>query len=328
LGRNDITKNLITTYLDAKECSSILTTLDTYLNPFRPIAGCWHKAEPISLSEWVEGQFILILPQDETARAPLGLLNGLIFEFLTQQLLGYQTNEQLKAKGLAPRHTYLFLDELRDIADTLNKPLTSILTRGRAWGIACISGWQSQSGLVDATNQNRGPEVLGMHSYTGMLRVVEKETSDHLSQLCGDREVYRNSGDGKPQLATERVVLPTAFSELGTNPIEAYFLAPPPLGLWKGVVPFPKKRPKPGDIPPDFIPRDATDQYLLPWTKEDLDRLKLPHSLLDDPKPPDSEHQSGRPRPPGPNRPPSGLRVVDLRDQSPIAPRPEQDRND
>jgi hypothetical protein len=321
LARNDITKSVITKYLDAKECGSLLTTLDTYLNPFRPIAACWAKAEPISLSEWVDGNFVLILPQDETARAPLGLLNGLIFEFLTQQLLGYKTNEQLKAEGRRPRRTYLFLDELRDIADTLNKPLTSILTRGRAWGISCISGWQSQSGLIDAINQNRGPEVFGMHSYIGMLRVQEKETAEHLSRLCGDRDVYRDSGAGKPHLATEHVVLPTDFSELGTNPIETYFLAPPPLGLWKGVVPFPEKRIKNVDIQPDFLPRPESDQYLLPWTKEDLERLKLPLSLLDDPKSPDDQHQPARPNPNGPRRP-SGLQVVDLRDRSRQAPAP------
>src|SRR5262249_51800859 len=122
LARNDATRYLVGKYLDAKECDSILTTLDTYLNPFRPIAGCWQKAEPISLSDWVQGEFILLLPEDETARAPLALLNGLIFDFLTQQLLGHKTNEQLKGEGDRLRRTFLFLDELRAIADHLSKP--------------------------------------------------------------------------------------------------------------------------------------------------------------------------------------------------------------
>src|SRR5262249_36877716 len=154
------------------------------------------------------------------------------------------------------------------IADHLSKPLTSILTRGRAWGISCISGYQSQSGLIDAVNQNRGPEVLGMHSYIGMLRVLEKETAQHLAHLCGEREVYRD----KKYLATEPVVMPTDFSTLGGNPIEAYFLAPPPLGLWKGTVPFSGRKPRQGDIPPDFIRRDPAEQYILPWTRDDLER--------------------------------------------------------
>ena len=81
--------------------TNVLATLNSRLNPFRPIAACWAKAEPLSLTDWVSGEFFLLLPQDETARAPLVLLNGLIFDFLVQQLLGYQTNEQLKAQTSA-----------------------------------------------------------------------------------------------------------------------------------------------------------------------------------------------------------------------------------
>src|SRR5262249_35743924 len=134
----------------------------------------------------------------------------------------------------------------------------------------------------------------------------------YFSHLMGQREVYRKGPNGTRQLVTESVAMPTAFSELPTNPIEAYFMAPPPLGLWKGEVPFLER--KPGEPKPaaDFLPRPESDMYLLPWTKEDLERLKLPLSLLDDCKPTDDQHQSARQSPNGRRRP-SGLQVVDLR---------------
>src|SRR5262249_6853012 len=97
LARNDDTKPLIASYIDAEEKSSILSELDTHLRPFRPIVACWSRAEPLSLREWVEGNFVLMLPYDETAKEQILLLNGLIFAFLVQQLLGQKTNEQLRA---------------------------------------------------------------------------------------------------------------------------------------------------------------------------------------------------------------------------------------
>src|SRR5262249_2535936 len=119
LSRNEETKPLIARYLDAEEKTSILSELDTHMRPFRPIIGCWSRAEPISLREWVEGNFVLLLPYDETAREQILLLNGLVFDFLTQQLLGFRTNEQLRAEGLPERRSFIYLDEIRDIAGKL-----------------------------------------------------------------------------------------------------------------------------------------------------------------------------------------------------------------
>jgi type IV secretory pathway TraG/TraD family ATPase VirD4 len=299
LSRNDETRSVVANYLDVREATSIFSSLDTFLAPFRPVAACWSKADPLSLQQWVDGNFVLLLPQDESARDVLGRLNALCFQFLTEQLLARETNAQLEAKGQPRRGTVVCLDELRDIAKGL-PGLTALLTRGRAYGVALRMGYQSQSGMQDALDR-KAAELIGMCNYLGMLRVVERETAEYLSQTISDREVFRPSVSisegGKStsyQLSREPAVLPAAFSELPTETLSGYFLAPAPLGLWRADLPWPWKtrasETKETSPEPDFLPRDDAEQYLAPWTEEDLLRLKLPLSLL-------HQERRGRDRP-------------------------------
>jgi hypothetical protein len=321
LSRNEDTKPLIDRYIDAEEKTSILSELDTHLRPFRPIVACWSRVKPLSLREWVEGSFVLLLPYDDTAKEQILLLDSLIFEFLVQQLLGEKTNEQLRAEKLPERRSFIYLDELREVAGRL-PGLTSLLTRGRAYGIACDLGYGSQSGMKDALDQNRAPEVVGMCNYVAMLRVIEPETADYLAKLLSERQVFRESpGSDRKQLATEPVRLPSTFSELEVG--EGYFLAGPPLGLWKAKLPRPVEKPRAEPAPLDFEARPESDQYLAPWTAEDLVRLKLPLDLLDD----DGGGKGlGGPHPPQRPQAPPGLKVVKLTDRRPHSTQPGPSR--
>jgi DNA segregation ATPase FtsK/SpoIIIE-like protein len=312
LGRNPLTTRPIAKYLDAKEKSSVLSELDTFLDDYSPIAACWSKAKPISLRKFTEGRCILLLAQDEEAPDALTLINGLMFRFVTQQLLRHMTNEQLLREKKPVRRTFLLLDELRDIAGRMADPLTAILTRGRAYGIACLSAWQSHRGMIDAVNENRAPEIVGLCSYLGMLRVREHETALYLSQVCGEREVYRKSRDGSKQLVKEQTVMPEQIADLPGDRLHSYFYGPPPLGLWKAELPWPERKPRAEDTPVDFDPRPDSDQYLEPWTKEDLERLNLPLSLLADQKVPANQDRTNRTRTRGQTKS-SDLKVVDLR---------------
>jgi type IV secretory pathway TraG/TraD family ATPase VirD4 len=230
LSRDESTQSAIQKYLDANEATSILSELDTHLRPFRPIAACWSRARPINLEDFVQGQFILILPMERKARDQLCLLNGLIVNYLSQLLLAQKTNDQLRREGLPERLTFIFLDELRDIAKHLSD-LTNFFTLGRAYGISNIIGYQSQEGLIDALDPNRAPKLLGQCHYRGLLPVTENETAEYLSRMCQEKEVYRNSQGGPPQISRETLVLPAAFSLLGSDMLRGYYLAPEPLGL-------------------------------------------------------------------------------------------------
>ena len=309
--RHEDTRPAIPKYLDARETPAVLATLDTFVDPFRTIAACWSKAKPFDLSEFVDGNCVLILAQDETAKQALLKINALIFQLLVERLLGHKTNAQLRAEGLPLRQSFVFLDELRDIASGL-PGLTALKTRGRAFGISVVDGFQSRPGLMDAVNQNRAPELIGMSNYLGMLRVNEEETAKHFSAICGDREVYRkstsqsaNGSSTSWQLAREPVLLPSAFQSLPTDEFAGFFMAPEPLGLWRMELPWPYRAEIDKDRPPDFVKRETADQYLEPWTVVDLARLGLPLTLLDD----EAGGQPGPnpgPKPPPPHKPPDG----------------------
>jgi TraM recognition site of TraD and TraG len=239
-----------------------------------------------------------------------------MFRFVSQQLLRHMTNAQLLREGKPPRRTFLLLDELRDIAGRMTDPLTAILQRGRAYGISCLSAWQSHRGMIDAVNQNRAPEIIGLCSYLGILRVREQETASYLSQSCGEREVYRKSPGGSKQLVKVQNVMTEEIADLAGDQLHSYFYGPPPLGLWKAELPWPEQKPREKDTPLDFVPRPDSDQYLEPWTKEDLERLKLPLSLLHDQKRSDNQHQTETQRAAA-STSSSELKVVDLRPPPP-----------
>jgi hypothetical protein len=281
LGRNRRTKYLIAKYLDAREASSILAELDTHLSPFESIAACWSKATPLSLTEFVESESVLILPYDERVKAQLLLLNGLIFRFLTQQLLGQMTNEQLRAEGKRLRQTVIFIDEARDVAGKFGDSLRSLLTRGRAYGIGNVLGWQSNEGLIDETNPHQAPEIVGLSTYISMLRVIEPETANYLVSILDKREVFRKSQGGQ-QLVTEPVLLPTALAEFPQDKLHSYNVGPEPYGLWKSETPWPERKPRPVTTPLDFIGRPKTDEDLQDWNIDALKRLKLPLHLFEE----------------------------------------------
>jgi hypothetical protein len=279
LSRHESTRSCVEQYLDAREASSILSELDTHLRPFRPIAACWSRAELVSLDEFVQGNAVLILPMHRKARDQLTLLNGLVFDYLSQLLLAQQTNVQRRAAGLPERQSFVFIDEIRDIAKRL-PDLKTFFTLGRAYGISNIIGYQSQEGLKEALDQNRAPELLGQCLYKGLLAVNETETAEYCSRMCGDKEVYVRSPNGDCRIEEKRVVMPVAFSQFARDLFRGYYIGPQPLGLWKSEVPWPHHEPQMQETEPDFIPRPEEHELLQPWTLADLERLKLPPELL------------------------------------------------
>jgi hypothetical protein len=279
LSRHEATRSCVEQYLDAREASSILSELDTHLRPFRPIAACWSRAELVNLDDFVQGNAVMILPMHRKARDQLTLLNGLVFDYVSQLLLAQQTNVQRRAAGLPERQTFVFIDEIRDIAKRL-PDLKTFFTLGRAFGISNIIGYQSQEGLKEALDQNRAPELLGQCLYKGLLAVNETETAEYCSRMCGDKEVYRKSPGGEYRIEEKRVVMPVAFSQLGRDLFRGYYIGPQPLGLWKSELPWPHHQAGTPPTEPDFIPRPDEHEILLPWTLVDLERLKLPPALL------------------------------------------------
>jgi hypothetical protein len=328
LYRNRITKPAIAKYLDAREKSGVLAELGTFTEDYAPIAGCWAKAEPISLRDFCQGNSIILFAQDEQAPEALALINSLMIRYLIQELLSHKTNDELRREGKPQRQTFLFLDELRELAGRIPVPLTNALTRGRGYGLTCINGWLSNPGLKDALNPNRAAEIIGMHSLLGVLRLQDEDTGSFISGLLGDREVGRlsktigqNGTSRSYQITHEKLLPVTDLTVLPTG--TGYFFGPPPVGAWKATLPPPVDKTHDDTTVPNFLPRPEygillsenlevhePHQWLEPWNEEDLKRLKLPLQLLNDKDGQQRQGAARRPPPPPPGQ--SRLQVVDV----------------
>ncbi|HRI12457.1 MAG TPA: type IV secretion system DNA-binding domain-containing protein [Verrucomicrobiota bacterium] len=269
---------------------NILSTLLTLTSPYEIIAAAWDKAGKfVSLRRWLEDESILVLGNDEANRVAMDTMNRLIFQRLSELILG-----QSEVSAPDPRQTWLFLDEVREMGRL--EGLSRLLTKGRSKGVAAVLGFQDVAGLHSVYGKDVAEEILGQCNSKVLLRLNSPGTAKWASQLFGTREVLErsksqnrsrscrnfgfdssaSSGEAVSSGITRReVVLESEFLDLPEpNPddgLDAYFLNPITGGFrdhlsgdWIGrnLIPADPRM-------PDLMPRPESDQYLRPWCEED-----------------------------------------------------------
>lgn len=263
---------------------NVYSTLRSRTAWFEPVAACWDRAKGrISLADWIRGESILVLGNDEAIRTPLDAINRVLFQRLVELLLA-----QPETLGV---RTYLFLDEVRD-AGKLDG-LGRLLTKGRSKGCAAVLGFQDVDGLREVYGERAANELVGQCGNKAILRLESPATAEWASQVLGEQEIYdrsrsetaagleRPSGTLTEQLVRKPAVLPSEFFGLPkagpANGIVGYHLASS-LGAYRSRVGWPEiqrtLRGRSKSVP-DFVSRRVEDQYLRPWDEEDLKRLGL-----------------------------------------------------
>ncbi len=269
---------------------NIVSTLLTYIGPYEIVAAAWDRSESrLGLRAWLQEESILILGNDEANRVAIDTLNRMVFQRLTELILG-----QSEVNGANPRQTWLFLDEVREMGRL--EGLSRLLTKGRSKGVAAVLGFQDVAGLHNVYGRDVAEELLGQCNSKVILRLNSPGTAKWASQLFGTREVLErsrnlnrsrssrnlgldssaSSGEAISNGITKRdVVLESEFLDLPEptpeRGLSAYFLNPITGGFRDHL---------PGDwirthlIPPDrrvpdCIPRPESDQYLRPWDDND-----------------------------------------------------------
>ncbi len=128
LGRHPQTRHLIEQYFEPEETfRNILATIANQMAIFDPVARLWAAAEregkSVSLKEWLEGDFVLVLGNDDSRRVVIDPLVRAIFGRIASLLLRPD-----KPDG---ERNLVFLDELREaghlpgLRRLLNKGLSS-----------------------------------------------------------------------------------------------------------------------------------------------------------------------------------------------------------
>jgi hypothetical protein len=295
LGQHSETQNRLNYFTKDATFLDILTTISTRIAAYRQVAAAWsHAAEKISLRDWAKGAFVLVLSSDESMRQTLDAINQAIFKRATQLLLAQDES--------AERETWFILDELRE-AGKLDG-LTSLLTKGRSFGVRVMVGFQDIEGLRAVYGEKEANEIVGLCSNKVILRLDDAQTAEWASKNLGEYEHYEThtstttskgnkSTTNTIQLVKRDVVLPSQFLELPVtdrnNGLSGYFISPLVGGFQTTLTTeyLDASLSPPDQNEPNFIPRSADQQYLKPWTAADLTRLQL-EDMNDEQSPDDS----------------------------------------
>jgi type IV secretory pathway TraG/TraD family ATPase VirD4 len=130
-----------------------------------------------TLSEWLEGSYILMLGSDRESEATLQPLNQLLFTRASQMLLS-RDNEGT---------SFMILDELPAMGK-LNK-IDQLAELGRSYGVSLTVAFQSYSKLEHIYGDKVANSLVGQFDKSAYLRTKDKPTAQWASEQVGDMKV-------------------------------------------------------------------------------------------------------------------------------------------
>lgn len=273
------TSTAVTRYFgDKRALSNILATAATKLLPFEVVAACWEKApQRISMRDWVNGSYILVLGNSEISRFAMDSLNRCIFKRASDLSLDLPNSNS--------RRSWFFLDEA---TEGKLDGLVSLAKKGRSKGCCIVLAFQSISGLKDPSLY--GPagaaEILGQIGHRFLGRLEDSESAEYASKLIGDQEsrlttvsrtfAHENSVSHNEHITIRPAVLASELLSIPPcglrNGLTGFYLSRCIPGVFQACMPgeflFHHSLKKPSTVVPEFIPRPAEDQLLLPWSPE------------------------------------------------------------
>ena len=103
------TKSLVSRYFhDRRLLSNVLSTLATKLMPFEPLAAAWEHAERlVSVGDWLENEFVLVLGNHETSKHAINTINRCIFKRACDLTINLTESRS--------RRNWFIVDELAEI---------------------------------------------------------------------------------------------------------------------------------------------------------------------------------------------------------------------
>jgi len=251
---------------------NILSTVLTVTSSFEIIAAAWDRAkEQLSLRQWMRGEEVIVLGNDEQNRSAIETINRLLFQRLSELMLAED-----EVQPGDPRRTWIFLDEVREMGRLEGLP--RLLTKGRSKGVALAIGFQDVAGLQSVYGREIAEEILGQCSTKVILRLNSAGTARWASQLFGSREVLERSRSENRSRSMKNLGFDwSASSGEGISNgitkrelvLESEFLDQIP-GPWMAAHLLPRSR-----TIFDHVPRPESEQYLRPWSDEDSEIFGL-----------------------------------------------------
>jgi hypothetical protein len=274
LERYPDTTALIGTYFKPDDTlANIRGTIANWMCRYRPIAACWHHAvEKVSLEDWIKGEYVLLLGQDDSIRVQMDAINRALFVRACQLILG--------GSDSAARRTWLIVDEVRELGQL--DGLSRFLTTARSKGASFCGGYQTPSGMKAAVGDHIADEINDNIWHWALCRMGGDVSADWASKLVGEVEFEEKTPTGtSTTVARRRALMPEYFMELPPptprTGVSGVFITPY-TGAYTYAVPGREIAAARGfaraDVP-NFLARPKSHQELPHWTDEDYQRLGL-----------------------------------------------------
>jgi type IV secretory pathway TraG/TraD family ATPase VirD4 len=274
LERHSETAALVEEYFQPEETfANVRSTIANWMRRYRPIAACWHNAtEKVSLEDWIKGEYVLLLGQDDSIRVQMDAINRAIFLRASQLIL--------RGSDSSTRRTWLIVDEVRELGNL--DGLSRFLTTARSKGACFCGGYQTPSGMKAAVGQHIADEINDQIWCWALCRMGGDVSAEWASRLVGEVEFEEKApGAAASSIVKRRALMPEYFKELPEptprTGVSAVFITPC-TGAYTHMVPgreIAQARSLTRADVPNLVPRPRSHQELPPWTEEDYRRLGL-----------------------------------------------------
>ncbi|MEO0851887.1 MAG: type IV secretion system DNA-binding domain-containing protein [Cyanobacteria bacterium J06648_11] len=272
-----------------KTLGDILSTLWSRLEPYEPIAALWSQADAkVSIRDWIRGEMVLVLGNDDSARAVVDPLNALLFQRAAELAL--------REPNSKTRRTFFILDELGEAEKLAILP--RVLNKGRSKGVSVCISFQDIDTLLEVYGERIARAMLGQCSQKAFLRLASASTAEWASKTVGEFEYVdvlqgQSGGLARPQNRSfseqwrkSEVVMPSELLSIpwtsAKRGLTGYYLTPFADGVFKRTLPLSHYLKGGLDSKteiPGVVERQESCQYLGDWTAADRERLGLGHEL-------------------------------------------------
>lgn len=273
---------------DARAFHNVLSTARSRMAPLELVAALWSRANTrVSLRDWCASEMVLVLGNDDAARAAMDAVNRVLFQRASELAL--------KQPNSRSRRTWFFLDEVRE-AGKLDG-LSRLMTKGRSRGCCVVLGFQDIHGMKSVYGPEVALELIGQCSQKALLRMESDATAKWASATVGQFEhvdIVRSQAAGLSRgvgavnrsetWRTADVVMPSEFQAIPPTSVESgltgYFLTPH-VGAFRRTLPLRDhlQEATNGGRVADLIERPESEQYLERWDVDDCIRLGLSTEL-------------------------------------------------
>ena len=268
----------------------VYSTLRSRVADFHPVAAVWSHLEhefpsrTVSLSDFVQGNSVLLLSMEASAGTSQGRLLALLIKRLSQLLLDQPTGQSRRSFAES-RRTVVVVDEAPR-AGKLN--LLDLVTNGRDYGIGLFAATQSVDAMLEHYPQDRWNALANEFHSMALLSTNSPTSLKWMSERLGNTDSRLPHTDKPCPLGTPgdwtSILDPAQFHMLrhgkviGPNCVPGIYLNTQ-FGAWYSAAGLTIAEPL--ESVPAHVPIPDAWQELRPWDDNDLARLRLSH-LRDD----------------------------------------------